>query len=306
MKKYIIMLFFAALLILSGCSKEEKDSGLTSSFYGGTDGVSVEFKEIAPPQKFNQNQEIPVAVILKNKGEYEIVSGNAKAEIYGINHDTFSLLKGYKGTTGILRKKGELTAEGGEREISFGNLKYIEDVINSRTTEIRARVCYPYQTQTDIPICIKSSLSKEAGETVCSLDGEKVKEGTVSSAPIQVISVMEKSRGSNQVRFDITIENKGNGKVYENDATCEELNDDNININKRDKVLLEILNPTKVLCGFRSGEDSNRGIIDLDASSQRTISCWMDAEDTYTDTLKLTLSYMYTSTTSKQITIYEN
>lgn len=303
MKKYVIIFILTLLIVLTGCA-EEKDDEKTTAFYGGTDGVSVEFKKISPPDQFNQGEEIPVSVILKNSGEHNIVSGNAMAEIYGINLETFNLAKGYKGTTGELRGKGEFNIEGGEREIDFGNLKYEEEVINSRETIMRARVCYPYQTKTDISVCIKSSLSEEAGESVCEVSGEKVKEGTVSSAPIQVTSITEKTRGSNQIRFDIKIENKGTGKVYSNDASCADLSDDNINLNKKDKIFLEIINPSDVTCGFRSGEDSNKGIIELD-NNEEIISCWMEADDTYTDTLRLTLSYMYTSTTSKQVTISE-
>jgi len=302
MKKYVIIGFLALLLVLSGCQKE--DEGKTSTFYGGTDGVSIEFKDAAPPDQFNQGEEIPVSVVLKNSGEYDIVSGNAEAEIYGINLETFNLPKGYKSATGILRGKGEFNLEGGEREIDFGNLKYDEEVINSRDTIIRARVCYPYQTRTDIPICVKSSTSEEVGEAVCSIEGEKMAEGTVSSAPIQIISVTEKTRGSNQVRFDIKVENKGVGKVYSNELSCDSLEDYQVESGSKDKILLEVINPTGVVCGFRSGEDSNKGIIELDNGIE-TVSCWMEADDTYTDTLRLTLSYMYTDTTSKEVTIFE-
>jgi len=303
MKKYVIIFLLALLLIFSGCAKKT-DQEKTATFYGGTDGVSIEFKKIAPPDEFNQGQEVPVVVTLKNSGEYDIVSGNAKAEIYNINLDLFNLPAGYKATNGILRGKGEFNIEGGEREISFGNLKYNSGVINSRDFTIRARACYPYQTKTDIPICIKSSIAQEAGETTCSVEDEKVTEGSVSSAPIQVTSVTEKTRGSDQVRFDIKIENKGAGNVYANDISCEELSDYTTNINAKNKIFLEIINPTGVTCGFRSGDDSDKGVIELD-NNIKTISCWMKVEDTYTDTLRLTLSYMYTQTTSKQITIFE-
>jgi hypothetical protein len=304
MKKYIIVAFLALLIVFSGCAKKEESNVLTSAFYGGSDGVSVEFKQIAPPDQFDQGEEVPVSVILTNKGEYDIISGNAKAEIYGINLDTFNLPEGYKGTNGILRGKGEFNLDGGEREVSFGNLRYNEEIINSRDFVIRSRVCYPYQTKTDIPICVKSSLSQETGESVCSIDGEKVVAGTVSSAPIQVTSVIERTRGSNQIRFDIKIENKGVGNVYSNDVTCEDLGDGIVSLNNKDKILLEVINPTGVVCGFRSGEDSDKGIIELEGNT-RIISCWMEAEDTYTDTLRLILSYMYTGTTSKSVTIFE-
>ncbi len=300
MKKYAIIFLIALLLIFSGCTKKNEEK--TTPFYGGTGGVSIEFNKIAPPEEFDQNQEVPIVVTLKNSGEYEILAGNAKAELYGINHELFNTPEGYKTTNGILRGKGEFNLEGGEREINFGNLKYTGEIVNSREQPIRARVCYPYQTRTEIPVCIKSSLSTES--EVCSTDGEKVSPGFVSSAPIQVTSVTEKTRGSNQIRFDIKVQNQGTGRVYSTDTTCEELKDENVQQIKSDKIYLEITDPSDVTCGFRSGEDSNKGYIELD-NNERVISCWMDAEDTYTETLRLTLSYIYTETTSKQVTIFE-
>ena len=303
MKKYIIIIFLALLLIFSGCAKKDTNEKI-ATYYGGIDGVSISFKEIAPPDQFDQGKEVPVAVLLKNKGEYDIVSGNAKAKIYGINLDTFNLLNEYRGTNGILRGKGEFNIEGGEREITFGNLKYDEEIINSRDFEIRARACYPYQTKTDIPVCIKSSISEETGSNVCNIGEEKVTEGTVSGAPIQVTSITEKTRGSNQVRFDIKIENKGAGNVYSNDVTCDQLEDDTVNLQNKNKIFLEVINPLDVTCAFRSGEDSDKGYIEL-SNNEAVISCWVEAQDTYTDYLRLTLSYMYTETTSKKVTIFE-
>jgi len=305
MKKKLLILFFASLLVLSGCSNDDDSPGiLTTAFYGGTDGVSVDFEEIAPPDQFDSGEEIPVAVVLRNKGEYSIVAGNAKARIYGINTDTFSLSSDYEETRSILRGKGEFNIDGGEQEISFGNLKYDEEIINSRDFTIRAKACYPYQTKTEIPVCIKTSRSEETGEGICSTSEEKVVEGSVSSAPIQVTSVKETLRGSNQVRFDMTIENKGAGNVYSNEATCESLEDDILRLNQENKILLEVINPDGISCSFRTGEESNRGIIELD-NGKKIVSCTLETDDTYEDNLRLTLSYMYTTTTSKQITIYE-
>ena len=303
MRRYFIIIFLAILVVLSGCEKKETDNTLKTSFYGGIDGISITFKETAPPKQFNQGEEIPVAVILNNKGEYDVVSGNAKAKIYGISLDVFNLPDEYKGTTGILRGKGEFNIEGGEKEISFGNLKYNEEIINSRDSIIRANICYPYQTKTDIPVCIKSPLGEIEGN-VCVTDGEKVVEGTVSSAPIQVTSVTEKTRGSDQVRFDIKIENKGTGKVYANDASCEELEDYQMELNKKDKIFIEIINPEEVKCGFASGEESNKGIVEMN-NKEKIVSCWMETKKTYTDNLVLTLNYVYIEATSKDIKIFE-
>ena len=305
MMKKIILLLVLGVLVLSGCTTDQGDVHvLTTAFYGGSEGVSIEFKDIAPPEQFDQGEDVPVRVLLKNKGEYDILAGNAKAKIYGINTEVFNLPSEYKPTTGILRGKGEFNIDGGEQEINFDSLNYGEDVINSRDFTIRAKVCYPYQTKTEVPVCIKTSLSEESGEGVCSVSGEKVVDGSVSSAPIQVTSVKEVLRGSNQVRFDMTVENKGVGDVYANDVSCEDLEDDLTRLNNKNRIYLEVINPQNVECGFISGEDSDKGLIELN-DNKKVVSCNYEASDTYEDTLRVVFSYVYTDTTSKQITIYE-
>jgi len=303
-KRFDIRILLLSILIIvlfvNGCTGKPKTTSTT--FLGGTEGIKIEFKDIAPPSSFDQGEDVPVKVLLKNNGEYNIVMGNAKAKIYGINLGDFSLTSDYKGNLGLLRGKGEFLEEGGEQEISFGNLNYIPSVINSRDFTIRAKICYPYQTSAEIDVCIKTST--EQTDTICSLDGEKVVPGSVSGAPIQVKSLTQKARSSDQVRFDISFENKGGGNVYSQDIECDELDDDMVAMNNRNKFTLEVLSPLDVLCSFRNGEDANIGEIELENNIGK-VSCWMDVQDTYKDVLRLRLKYMYTDTTSKNIRVYE-
>ncbi|MFH1209198.1 MAG: hypothetical protein V1663_00195 [archaeon] len=291
---------FVLLLFVNGCTK--KTTTTSTTFLGGTEGVKIEFKDVAPPSEFDQGEDVPVKVILKNNGEYDIVTGNAKAKIYGINLQDFGLTGDYKSNLGLLRGKGEFLEQGGEQEVSFGNLNYNQPVINSRDFTIRAKVCYPYQTNAEIDVCVKASTSVD--DTICSLDGEKIVTGGVSGAPIQITSLTEKSRSSDQVRFDILFENKGGGNVYTEDITCEELDDDMIAMNNKNKFTLEIISPLDVKCSFRNGEDSNIGEVELENNIGQ-ISCWMDVEETYKDVLRIVLKYRYTDTTSKNIRVFE-
>jgi len=300
MKKHILWLL-GIILLISGCQTENTSTG-TGPFIGGVGEVIVEFEDIAPPEQFNQGEDVPVKVLLTNNGEYDIVANNAKAKIYGINLESFSLSGDYKENTGILRGKGEFNKEGGEQEIDFGNLNYNQDIFNSQDFIIRSKVCYPYQTTAIIDVCIKSAKSEE--EDTCSITGEKVTEGSVSAAPIKVTSLTQDTRGSNQVRFDLKIENKGSGNVYKENADCEDLEGDISKFNNKDRITLEAIHPLGVVCGFRTGEDSNIGEIVLDNGVDE-ISCWMNVENAYEDTLRLVLRYMYTDTTQKTVTIYE-
>ena len=300
MKNYIIILL-AIVLLVSGCQTGDIETS-TGPFLGGIGEVTLEFEDIAPPDQFNQGEDVLVKVLLKNTGEHDVVAGNAKARIYGINLDSFGLTGNYLGNTGMLRGKGEFNKDGGEQEIDFGNLNYNQEIFNSQDFIIRSKVCYPYQTTAIIDVCIKSANSEE--ENSCSITGEKVTEGSISAAPIKITSLTQDTRGSNQVRFDLKIENKGSGKVYSESVSCEDLDDDITKYNNEDRITLEVIHPLDVTCGFRSGEDSNTGEIVLD-NNMEEISCWMNVENAYEDKLRLVLRYMYTDTTQKTVTIYE-
>lgn len=301
MKTYIMFLL-AIILLISGCETTDKTDTGAGPFIGGVGEVTIEFEDIAPPDQFNQGEDVPVKVLLTNTGEHDVVSGNAKAKIYGIDLDSFGLTNDYLTNIGILRGKGEFNKEGGEQEIDFGYLNYNQDIFNSQDFIIRGRVCYPYQTTAIIDVCIKSESSEE--DNVCSITGEKVTENSVSAAPIKITSLTQDTRGSNQVRFDIKIENKGNGDVYSENLACEDIDDQILKYNNKNRLTLEVIHPLGVTCGFRTGEDSNIGEVVLDNDVDE-ISCWMDVENTYEDTLRLLLKYMYTDTTQKTVTIYE-
>src|SRR3989344_4479483 len=273
MKKYFIFIFLSLLLALSGC--KQQDTGSTGTFIGGTDGVSVEFVNLAPSSQFNQNDSVRVKVLLKNKGETRVATG-------------------------------EFTSDGGEQEVELGTIKYKLPVINSEDYTLRARLCYPYQTKALVDVCIKSTLSQESGEEICNIGGEKVVSGSVSSAPVQITSITEQTRGSDQIRFDVVIENKGVGEVYPVNSKCEDLDNEIKRVENRNKINVKVNSPVGVVCSFRSGEPGAEGIITLDSTRKDTLSCWKNVEETVVDKLSLTLSYVYRDQITKQITIYQS
>jgi len=304
MKKYFILIFLSLLLILSGCTQTE--TGTKGTFLGGTDGVSISLVNLAPPSQFSQNDSVKIKVLLKNKGETKIATGNAKARIFGVELSNFGLTSEYRSTLGPLEAQGEFSKEGGEQEIDFGNIRYKLPIINSEDFTLRARLCYPYQTKASVDVCIKSSLSQESGEQICDVAGEKVATGSVSSAPIQITSITEQTRGSDQIRFDINIENKGVGEVYPVDSKCEDLDDEIKRVENKNKLNVKINSPVGVICSFRSGEPTSEGVITLDSTGKETLSCWKYVEETVVDKLSLTLGYVYRDQTTKQITIFQS
>lgn len=305
MNKKAVALFLALslLFIAAACGQTEKKAGGT--FSGGSDGILISFKETAPVSEFQQKDSVPVTATLKNKGEFDLNSGEAKAKLFGLNLDNFGLstAKTYKGSTGALKGVSSINPEGSEQEIGFGDLKYKLDMSgNEISYTLKAKVCYPYQTKTLTQVCMRSKQLETVDTTTCSLGKEKIVSGDVSSAPVQITSIMEETRGSDQVKFSVKIENKGGGKIYALGSNCDELDKDVIKAqDKENKVTYEVANPTDIKCG---SSESSRGEVTL-ANNQYTLTCWKTLSDVHVDTLNIKLSYVYVSETSKAIKIFK-
>ena len=211
----------------------------------------------------------------------------------------------YKGTEGSLRARGEFSEQGGEQVIDFGNARYNQIIVNSQDFTIRARVCYPYQTKALVDVCITPLIAKEGDKGVCTIDGQKIKESDISSAPVQVTEVTEEIRGSDQVRFNIGIENKGKGNVFLPDTTCEQTEEGATRVAMVDKLEVDVLNPSEVQCDFRTSELSSRGIVELNGG-KTVLSCFTTATDSYEEKLNIRLNYVYLDETSVPITIFES
>lgn len=305
MRNYLLFLALILIIIISGC-QPTNDGTKTGTFIGGAEGVSIEFLNLAPPGEFSQDDNVRLKVLLTNKGETKVQTGNAKVRIFGITVENFGLTDDYKSTLGPLEGEGEFTAEGGEQEIDFGQIRYTPDIINQETFTLRARLCYPYQTIAKTDVCVQSLITQESEGEVCSLDDEKIVEGSVSGAPVQVTSITEQTRGNDQVRFDIKIENQGLGEVFSIEDKCEDLDDDFIRFDSKEKIKVKIRSPVDVKCGFRTGEPSSEGVITLDEGGVATLSCWKDVEEPVVDKLDIQLDYLYRDQVTKDIKIFQS
>src|SRR3989338_2584921 len=178
MKKAVILtLFLSLLLVLGACGKKEEVQ--EGPFFGGNEGLNIEFNENEPLTQFGELDTVPVSVRVKNVGETDVETGEAKVKLFGINLDSFGLSSGSKANSKQLRGKSELFPEGGEQDIPLGDAKYKFSIRNSEDFTFRARVCYPYSTEARADICVSSKLLEEGRERICSIEGERIKSGTV-------------------------------------------------------------------------------------------------------------------------------
>lgn len=303
-----LVLVFSIMFMAAECGKTQtKVTGGT--FISGTDGVKISFKDTMVSE-FQQSDSVPVNIILQNKGENDLIAGEAKVKLFGVDLANFGLssAKSYKGTSGALKKVSSINPEGSEQEVNFGNMKYAQQVVGSDISyTLRAKVCYPYKTEVLAGVCMTSKEFEKVETGICSLAGEKIVKGDVSSAPVQITSITQETRGSEQVKFSVKIENKGDGNIYSITSNCDELDKDSIKaLDKKNKVTYEVLAPRDVKCG---SAEASKGEITLVAgekgATSYTLTCWKNVDDVYEDKLNIRLSYIYISETTKEIKIYK-
>ena len=301
MKKILIILVLAILLVIAGCEKKDKEEVKKGPYEGGTNGLEISFVEAKPPSEFDQDESVPVDMIIKNKGEYAIPSGKTQIMLYGLDLASFSLSEGYKTVQGDLRGVSEFMKEGGEQRLSFGSLRYKESIVNSEEFTLRAKVCYDYETKVSTDVCMGSTILEEVGgEQICSIGGEKLTKNDVSSAPVQITSIKEELKSSDRLWFDIKIENKGKGDVYYVSESCS-------NLDREDEDVIKIeVYPSDIVCAFKEG-NSNKGTIDLE-NNKYTLTCKKTVTATgsnYEQKFSMKLDYKYIDRAEKTIKIFE-
>ncbi len=301
MSKKILAMFiivFAALFI-AGCEDGEKETTGPSPYISGTKGITAEFEPMGIEDNglysLYENEEFPIQVLLKNKGEHDIESGDAKVKIYGILLEDFSGIEsGTKTNSQEIEKISEFNEEGGEEIIDFGqNVKYTQEIPGTfYDLNVFASYTYSYKTYASVPnVCFKEDLRDER---VCTV--EESKDIFCSGAPIQVTSAEEKPAGSGIIELDFEIENVGGGRAT---IPGQEFSP------QYDQVAFTIEPETernKWLCRAGARENEARLIDD-----KSTIRCKLreplEEDALYTKAIGLTLSYDYRDIIQQKIRI---
>lgn len=303
MRKQLFFVLILSLLLISACNQKTPTS--TGPFKGGTNGVSISFLANYPPSKFDVGESVPVRVLLNNKGEFDLNANEAEVQLYGIHRPSFGISEGYVKASGDLPGIGVIET-GGEQEVDLGDIAYTQAVQNSEKFTLRARVCYPYETDSQIKACISSvNIEESKGEQVCSITGEKITKGSVSSAPIQITSFTEEFRGADKIIFNIAIENKGVGNVYALDSLCSELDDPDFRLDN-ENVLLFSITPSDIECRFASGTGSS-GEVRL-RERLANVVCTKEVTETdssFEQNIIVNLKYKYVDSTSTGFEVFE-
>ena len=228
MKK--IMLAFLAVMVLfvAACEQGTVPTGRgIGPYVGGNDALQIKFEEGMPPSEFGEDDAVDVKIKVVNMGEYDVPENTVKLKLFGVAPNEFSTLNfDFKLVPNSLYPiEKDIFDVGGEALVEMGEIDY-SGTINQQfyDTTLFAKICYPYQTKSDIEACITSKRIEDSdSEEVCNYAGVNLGSGSVSSGPVQITSFTEELRGLSQISFKIGFENRGTGNVYSDVVSCEDI-----------------------------------------------------------------------------------
>ncbi len=305
-------LVFLGLLILAlaGCQgggTGQKESN--SPYIGGTQAIDIAFVENEPPAHvLDSGQEaFFVTLLLRNGGEYTVPSNGLIASLSGVPQKSFNLKslnvvnpREIIGAT----KDAELIHPGAEELLEFGEAKYTIDIPASFTTQLRADVCYTYQTKAVANLCLKKNVvTRKSLNDVCDVTVPSVAIHN-SAGPIQASDLRQTSVGSNRVKLSFKVKNVGTGAVYQPGAfTSVCAGQDNL----KDMVKITLTSPEKlftVQCSQLNNQNS--GVVRL-VNKEKDITCTIDTtglqDVTFQNLLELQMDYMYRTAVVTQLTV---
>jgi hypothetical protein len=318
MKVFVFIL--AVFLLASGCGNGGgKPIGIDyGSIHTGSDGIKLEYVSNAPPSEVlapnsgSANYPFKVAMILKNKGAFDVENGMVALTVEDdyMNVDSTSKIFSLKG-------KSIFNPAGDEELMAFTatTKKFKEGQSEKHGSIIVATACYKYQTELKVNECIDTDiLGYSKRQKTCTTKDEDFSN---QGAPVAVTKVESKiySEGDGQKvdfvkpQYIIHIKNVGGGQIFNPQADLGTFCSADFNTKDPDS-FRRVWNTVSV-----SAKLSDKDLICQPnpvklRSSEDVVRCSVKDEDkvpaqitSYYSPLIITLNYGYTTTITKDITI---
>jgi len=325
MKRTIIFLL-VVLLFVSGCTLSGAPFGRGPSYadqnyFQGTQGLVISFLDQAPPRSVFEGSAFDVQLLVENKGAFDLVENHTAR--FTLTFDTAEIIKqGIDADDAIMPEttfanlygKSPNYPEGDsmyifnrdfndyytKRAIIF-NAKQVQANFEQNTATVFATACYPYKTYFTDDVCVdKDPQGMDLRQKVCSARDYTYSNGQGAPVAITAVESNMVPRGSYILpQFVIHVEHKGRGIVSDfilNQQQCGEVTSDTVNTFQ----ITARLGNDDLVCQpdivrLRNGKAEivcklEENIIDMLGSN-------------YNAPLQIELSYLYTETISKDITI---
>jgi hypothetical protein len=295
----IIMLIMVAVLTLGqeGCESGEngKNGDKVNTFIGGTTGLNLQYAEGAPPEEIFDNKQwtFDVEVKLKNVGEADINSEDVVVKLTGLNPLDFGKTESDFVKDGISEDipatkkdfEGNII-DSPDVFVTFSGLTYQSALPGNQKLQVRADVCYKYQTQAVAFYCVREDVLSVDKDAVCQITGEKIMFN--SGGPIQVTAFSEQPSGSDKIRYLFTIKHQGTGRYYLPSSKCP------AGRVAENKIHFKIETDEDLTCNGLIDGTGTEGDILLN-NGERVIQCVQNTgvKTDYEDTLNVILTYDY-------------
>ena len=235
MKKTNIIFIIIIALIVSGCNPNSNFGGKTSALgkdklVDVNEGVSFKFNEDTKLSQIYDGgvQSFNLRFDIENKGEFTIPKNELTVRLGGIRYQDLNINENAakKNVPKDIRKARKNT-EGklvlGDKEIvSFGPLKYMPKILTKSSQRIHADVCYPYQTNSIVELCVATNqFEQQTSENlnVCKVENKNPVLST--GAPVKVTQFEQRPISATELEISFTIEHVGkktNSIIFKSDT----------------------------------------------------------------------------------------
>jgi hypothetical protein len=303
MKKTIALILVIALL--SGCQFglfQSKQTMRLPEVKVGVLGVELSATSGSPPPEVYENSRFTMLTVLSNLGASDVEDG-----AFSVSFEPQYVYLARTQAQGrfAVRGKSEFNPQGQEKLISLQfDTKPLDPNIQGYTTTIAFNLCYPYQTNAPITVCIDTDLTGKMPNKVCTPKPQVMMGG--QGAPVAVAMIEPRMLpsdipGRTIPEFVLTLKNLGKGEVLQKDKyidACfgQSLGEGGWNVVDVSAALSEVLlkctpetiklktqGDTKVVCRLEEGIDDRLG--------------------TYTAPLAVTVDYGYMTSMTKEVKI---
>ena len=228
MKQKTLAIIVALSLLAVACSDSGGDA-ITSpkSFVGGTDALSFDFVEGAPPGEVFDQGNFPFEVTLnvENKGEFDVPKENLNVTLQGFFPADFGSPITSKNPEDDLEKtfvdSDGNTVPGGITFLTFEGFNFGSALPANNEFTIRAELCYKYGFTAQTDICVIADVTEtDDEEKVCEVDEKKTVES--SASPLQIENFVENIGGTDRISFNFDVVHRGTGSVSRLGTSCDE------------------------------------------------------------------------------------
>ncbi len=314
LKSTLLPFLIVAVVLVSGCVNQTADEGVVPT---GMEGIVVTFFQGAPPSVLGEGETFDAGVTIENKGDHEVVVGDAEIYLRGVNPTNF----GYGGVGQIPANQQVLSnlvgaqlldnqLIGGQDALTWPDLCYRVDLNTDQVVDFIAQSCYKYKSKARFDGCFNENAYRQTtGTELCSVLGDKLISN--SRAPVQITSVSESPAGEGKFRFIVKVGNLGTGQVYTEDlgtacvdAAIRELNVVHIDGIKIGATSLDLGDTATVTSATWLGTQKPYfKLVNGEGQFMFTYAPSFTAVPIYIDPVEITLSYGYSDQviTSTQI-----